>query len=376
MKKGLFLLILILINVSCSPKSLPSSSSEQDLGSAILARARIWLNPPPVPYGGFGFHNNPPYFQGYKTDCSGFVSFAWDLPSPGIGTNQFVSDGYASVVSISDLQPGDVLNNNQADTSGHMVIFVKWLDAKNHKFDSYDLNTDPGYTSEKTYTLVQIPNTNDWTISELDKWAQGPYQAQRLVITKSAIVLGPGPVPASSPMSSTIVAGNVQSNDCSSSSTLDRSNGEEVLRWLIDGIDARLMDRLLCLAPVDTPLFHYNYAISYIYENGGGMDSALLTLSEYSKDLHERLSSSSVQCNGINRYVYTDTNGNRLERNSILTSGWSPPWNFPLGTKSTYIPDNDNAIFVIGKDSDGIWNLIELDLGMLKINSTQWDPCN
>jgi len=170
--------MLVLILNSCSPK-INSTKTLSDQNSPILIRARIWVQAK-VPYGSFGFHNNPAYYDGYKADCSGFVSYAWGLQAPGIGTNQFVSENYATVIPISDLHPGDVLNNDQADTAGHMVIFVKWLDRTKNIFEAYDLNTDPGYTSEKIYTLVQIPNSKDWTISELDPWAHGPYQAERL----------------------------------------------------------------------------------------------------------------------------------------------------------------------------------------------------
>lgn len=177
---ALFLSMLIFILNSCSPNLPTTTVSDQE--SPILIRARIWVQAK-VPYGSFGFHNNPPFHDGYKADCSGFVSYAWGLKAPGIGTNQFVSENYAFVISISDLQPGDVLNNNRADTAGHMVIFVKWLDRVKNIFYAYDLNTDPGYTTDKIYTLVQIPNSNDWTISELDPWANGPYRAERLANT-------------------------------------------------------------------------------------------------------------------------------------------------------------------------------------------------
>ena len=209
--KGLSLVFLIfclslLVLEGCSPQV--TSGAPLDPGSIILARAKIWVDIP-VPYGGLNsWHGNPIYHQGYKTDCSGFVSYAWELPKPGTDTVNIKT--YARYISIPDLQPGDALNNEKLGDAGHIVLFVRWLDIVNHTFDSYDLNTSPGYADEKTYTLVQIPNTNDWTISELEPYAHGPYQAQQLEFTTSA-VLGPGPGPASSPMSSTIVPGYVQS---------------------------------------------------------------------------------------------------------------------------------------------------------------------
>ena len=64
----------------------PTQVADQE--NEILARARIWID------------NQVPYSQtairdGYRTDCSGFVSYAWQLPTPGPDTTLFVSGGYA-----------------------------------------------------------------------------------------------------------------------------------------------------------------------------------------------------------------------------------------------------------------------------------------
>jgi MYXO-CTERM domain-containing protein len=60
----------------------------------------------------------------YRSDCSGYVSWAWGLPSPGRVTWQlapFQTD-ITSVINGSDLQPADALNNNH-----HIILFKGWV---------------------------------------------------------------------------------------------------------------------------------------------------------------------------------------------------------------------------------------------------------
>jgi cell wall-associated NlpC family hydrolase len=143
--------------------------------ATILKRAEVWINAK-VPYGIYDNDSNNDYQDGYRTDCSGFVSYAWQLQKPGLDTTSFVKNGYAVDVSIEELQPGDALNNNRSDTAGHMVLFVGWVNTEHTQFRAYDLNTNPGYASEKIFTLEQ--KDGEWTIVELDPWAEGPYYAQ------------------------------------------------------------------------------------------------------------------------------------------------------------------------------------------------------
>jgi hypothetical protein len=59
----------------------------------------------------------------YRSDCSGFVSWAWGLPAPGRVTSEFAP--YNTAVSHSipgeSLQPGDALNS-----SDHIIMFKQW----------------------------------------------------------------------------------------------------------------------------------------------------------------------------------------------------------------------------------------------------------
>jgi len=61
----------------------------------------------------------------YRSDCSGFVSWAWDLPSTGGGRTTagfapFKTD-ITHVIDGLDLQPGDAVNNDE-----HIMMFKEW----------------------------------------------------------------------------------------------------------------------------------------------------------------------------------------------------------------------------------------------------------
>jgi len=148
----------------------PTQVADQE--NEILARARIWID------------NQVPYSQtairdGYRTDCSGFVSYAWQLPTPGPDTTLFVSGGYAIEISIDELQPGDALNNNRPGNLGHIVLFVRWLDEEHSRFEAYDMNGDDGASVHEEWTL-EFRETG-WTIAQMEiTEAKGPYFAQRL----------------------------------------------------------------------------------------------------------------------------------------------------------------------------------------------------
>ena len=64
-----------------------------------------------------------PAWDPYRSDCSGFVSWAWGLPPPG-RTTKTLAPGNTEVsaaIEAAALQPGDAINN---DT--HTMLFVAW----------------------------------------------------------------------------------------------------------------------------------------------------------------------------------------------------------------------------------------------------------
>lgn len=67
-----------------------------------------------------------PEWDSYRSDCSGFVSWAWQLPPPGRTTKNFspFQNDLTHVIPADELRPGDAVNNSE-----HMMLFEKWVDA-------------------------------------------------------------------------------------------------------------------------------------------------------------------------------------------------------------------------------------------------------
>ncbi|MFF5773708.1 peptidoglycan-binding protein [Streptomyces californicus] len=98
----------------------------------ILARAQRWVTAK-VPYSMEKY-----WSDGYRQDCSGFVSMAWNL-----GNNEWTGSlaGYATRIARSDLQPGDILLfHNPADPSkgSHVTIFGGWSDSARTRYLAYE----------------------------------------------------------------------------------------------------------------------------------------------------------------------------------------------------------------------------------------------
>ncbi|KAL0221060.1 hypothetical protein RCL1_000914 [Eukaryota sp. TZLM3-RCL] len=116
---------------------VPESDSLQCVArSTILARGKSWIDAR-VPYSQSKFRD------GYRTDCSGFVSMSWMLPKPG-ATTRTISN-YATSISKGQLQPGDALLG-----SGHVVIFAGWADGAKTKYHCYEESSSKGAVSRVT----------------------------------------------------------------------------------------------------------------------------------------------------------------------------------------------------------------------------------
>jgi len=99
--------------------ALPARADDSPLNSrAVIARAKTWTKHK-VPY------NQSAWKNGYRTDCSGFVAMAWDIP---VNVVTWQVPLVAKRISKSQLEPGDVLLNTQRDR--HVVMFEKWVNKK------------------------------------------------------------------------------------------------------------------------------------------------------------------------------------------------------------------------------------------------------
>jgi hypothetical protein len=98
----------------------------------IIERARKWVAAK-VPYSMYAY-----WADGYRQDCSGFVSMAWSLPR-----NEWTGTlgRYGVRITKDALQPGDILLfHNPADPAkgSHVVIFGGWTDYTHTSYIAYE----------------------------------------------------------------------------------------------------------------------------------------------------------------------------------------------------------------------------------------------
>jgi len=70
-------------------------------------------------------------WNAYRSDCSGFVTWAWGLPPVGDGgytTSDFApyDNAFSHTIDGSNLQPGDALNKTPDE---HIILFKQWVSA-------------------------------------------------------------------------------------------------------------------------------------------------------------------------------------------------------------------------------------------------------
>ncbi|MEU3076979.1 peptidoglycan-binding protein [Streptomyces laurentii] len=110
---------------------------------AIVDRAKTWVTAK-VPYAMDRY-----WSDGYRQDCSGYISMAWNLPA-----NEWTGSltRFADRISRADLQPGDILlfHNAASPTRGsHVTIFGGWTDASHTSYLAYE-QTKPGTRKRTT----------------------------------------------------------------------------------------------------------------------------------------------------------------------------------------------------------------------------------
>lgn len=115
-RRSRFLLVALAI---VAVAAIGFSSAVQGLasldGKATIERARTWTDEG-VPY------SQTASKDGYRTDCSGFVSMAWDLPE---NLTTWRIPLVAHEITKDELRPGDVLLDWTSEDK-HVVIFERW----------------------------------------------------------------------------------------------------------------------------------------------------------------------------------------------------------------------------------------------------------
>jgi putative cell wall-binding protein len=119
-------LIALLALAACAFCAQPVTSALAIHRSVALARGYTWLYDG-VPYSQQASHD------GYRTDCSGFVSMAWNLRTSSgaplaLSTRTLVPNTQYNVttrIATASVLPGDAF----IDPGHHTFLFVKWNDA-------------------------------------------------------------------------------------------------------------------------------------------------------------------------------------------------------------------------------------------------------
>jgi cell wall-associated NlpC family hydrolase len=129
--------------------------------TAVFARALSWLQAwpggGPVPY--LSSNAAADLFDGYRRDCSGYVSMALGLPGPGLNTIQLAQQ--STPISRADLQPGDLMINPAAGGAGHVVLFEQWAEAAMTSYYGFEQSGDGG----THYRQIPYPYFGPYTIS-------------------------------------------------------------------------------------------------------------------------------------------------------------------------------------------------------------------
>ncbi|WP_031090881.1 peptidoglycan-binding protein [Streptomyces sp. NRRL WC-3549] len=136
------------------PPASTSTAVRATTRDEIMSRAEKWVSAR-VPYSTAAY-----WSDGYRQDCSGFVSMAWDL-----GSNEWTGSlaAFGTKIARADLQRGDILLfHNQADPAAgsHVTVFGGWTDSTHSHYLAYE-QTRPS-TRKATTPMAYWSNSSQY----------------------------------------------------------------------------------------------------------------------------------------------------------------------------------------------------------------------
>ena len=152
-------------------------------GEASVARAMMWVDAKlhycQAPNHGTDYDADCPMtcereinadWDPYRSDCSGLVSWAWMLPSPGRTTDDFApyKTDLTHVIASNELRAGDAVNNDH-----HIMLFVAWKSPTEATFID-----EPGCSSATPYAK-QFDAAVTFSGNTIDVTSHGSYTAIR-----------------------------------------------------------------------------------------------------------------------------------------------------------------------------------------------------
>ncbi|MGW9070465.1 FG-GAP-like repeat-containing protein [Streptomyces yangpuensis] len=185
--------------------SFAAATSTQITRSSVIARAKSWVGIG-LGYSSGGRHN------GYRTDCSGYVSMAWDLDFQP-ATDSFASRGVTESITKSELKPGDALLDDDPGASGHVVLFEKWANSDRTQYWGFDFT--PSGVHHRVYDYPYYPG-------------YGPYAPVRYKNIVDDVTTPPAPKPGMTDL----VAANINGDSVDDVVGVEASTGK---LWLYKG---------------------------------------------------------------------------------------------------------------------------------------------
>ncbi len=147
---------------SVSPDVLPMVTQAE-----VIGRAQTWLH---AKHGGGVPYSMSRTFQGYRTDCSGYVSLAFGWAMPGYVTSEMAQRSVTTPITKDQLVQADLLINPGIGPAGHAVIFDHWADPAHTSYWGYEQSGDGG----THYRQIPYPY--------FDGYPMSPYRYNRLII--------------------------------------------------------------------------------------------------------------------------------------------------------------------------------------------------
>ncbi|MER7836849.1 peptidoglycan-binding protein [Streptomyces sp. NPDC096040] len=155
----------------------------------IINRAKTWVAAQ-VPYSMSLY-----WTDGYRQDCSGYVSMAWKLTG-----NEWTGslDQFGTKITKAELQPGDILlfhNPDNPGKSSHVVIFGGWTDYTHTYYTAYEQTPPRARRQSTPYaywsdSAKYVPYRYKGLIA--DPGAAGAQAARTAVPFPGAAYFGPG----------------------------------------------------------------------------------------------------------------------------------------------------------------------------------------
>lgn len=160
-----------------------SLSAPADAGaltrSQVMKRAKVWVDRK-VPYSQRGT------YQGYRRDCSGFVSMAWKLKS-SYTTRSLSSKGKR--IAVSSLKPGDAV----LVPGRHVSIFGGWKNKAKRQFWAYEETTWGSHAKKRVRTVPHNARALRYKGITVAKSKPKPKPAPAPAVVTSPVAALPGP---------------------------------------------------------------------------------------------------------------------------------------------------------------------------------------